>query len=48
MFMPSHKLLPLFTACGYGKSSVLDVSTVRDVVTSYIRKEELVSSSNPK
>lgn len=48
LYMPSHKLLPVFSCCGYNKSSLLSASQVREVVTSYVKTNELVSAQNPK
>ena len=46
LYIPSHKLLPIFSWCGHTKSSMLSASQVREVVTSYVRANELVSAQN--
>ena len=48
LFMPSHQLLPLFSPLGYTKASLLEQSGVREVVTRYVKSNELASKDNPR
>ena len=44
LFMPSHKLLRIFAPLGHHKNSILDAATVREVVTVYVKTNELAGA----
>ena len=46
--MPTHKMSAIFGGHGYGKNSMLEVGQVREVVTSYIKANDLVAKDNPR
>ena len=48
LYMPTHKMLSIFSSHGYNKSSMLEVGQVREVVTTYIRSNDLVAKDNPR
>ena len=48
LFIPTHKVLPIFCDYGYSTSSMMTHSGVREVVTTYIRERELVSPTDSK
>ena len=48
LYMPTHKMSAIFGGHGYGKNSMLKVGQVREVVTSYIKANDLVAKDNPR
>jgi len=46
LFIPSHKLLPLFSPAGYTKT--LEHTSVWEAVTSYIKSKDLTFKSDPR
>ena len=48
LYMPSHKLLPLFAPLGHHKQSTLEAKTVREAVTAYVKTNELTSPESPR
>ena len=48
MWSPSLHLAPIFSPLGYNKGSTLTATKVREVVTSYIKKNELTCEDSPK
>ena len=48
LYMPTYKMLSIFSSHGYNKSSMLEVGQVREVVTTYIRSNDLVAKDNPR
>ena len=46
--MPSHRMLAIFRSHGYSKTSMLEVGQVRDVVTNYIKSNDLVAKDDQR
>ena len=48
LYIPSHKVLPVFSPYGYSTATMMTHSMVREVVTRYIKERELASTANSK
>lgn len=48
LYMPTRKVLPVFTHYSYSTASMMTLTRVREVVTRYIKEGELVSPSNSR
>ena len=48
LYIPSHKVLPVFSPYGYSSATMMTHSMVREVITRYIKDRELTSTTNSK